>query len=306
MTGNRYGGSDPTDSNEFGGRNLWLFILVIIFWGTSWIAIQFQVGVVARELSVAYRFGLAALIMFAIVIYTRRRLTFSRRDHLRFLIVGLAMFSINFLLFYYAAQYIVSGFLALMFSLASIFNLLNSWIILRVRPPRKLFLAALFGITGLAAIFLPSLSGTDLGSNPAKGILLALLATYSFSIGNIASAGYRERGIPVYSANAYAMAYGAISMALLAILLGKPFNFDFSPPYLISLLGLAVFSSVVAFAAYVTLIGKIGAPRAGYITVVFPLLALAISTLFEGYQWSLWGILGLVLILTGNVIVLRK
>ncbi|MBZ0215891.1 MAG: DMT family transporter, partial [Fimbriimonadaceae bacterium] len=206
---NKTAAAEPVSlPHELSSQTIWLFVLVALTWGTSWIAIKFQIGVVPQELSVAYRFAISALIMFAVVIFTGRKLAFTRREHVRFLFAGLTMFSFNFLLFYHAANYVVSGFLALVFSLASIFNLFNSWLFLGIRPHARLFLGALLGVAGLAAIFLPSMSGNDLGTNPAMGILLAIIATYSFSLGNIVSSGYRERGIPVYSANAYAMAYG--------------------------------------------------------------------------------------------------
>jgi len=296
-------GTGPVDET---GHNIWLFFLVIFIWGASWFGIRFQIGIVPAEVSVAYRFALSSLIMFAFVLYTGRRMRFGVRNHVRFAIAGATMFSLNYMLFYYAAAYIVSGFLALIFSMASIFNLLNAWIIRGERPQLSLFFGAVLGVTGLSAIFLPSLDSTTLGSDPLTGVLLSVVATYSFSLGNIASAGYRERDIPVYSANAYAMGYGALAMTFLALVSGQPFLFDPSVEYVGSLLALAILATVIAFAVYVTLIGRIGAPRAGYVTVVFPLIALGISTVFEGYQWTVWGLVGLALVLAGNVIVLRK
>lgn len=298
--------NSKSDAVEVNSQTIWLLILVALTWGGSWIAIKFQVGVVPQELSVAYRFGISAAIMFAVVVFTGRRLLFTRREHARFLIAGLMMFSTNYLLFYHAADYVVSGFLALIFSLASIFNIFNSWMFLGFKSPIRVFVGALLGVAGLAIVFLPSMSGDDLGPNPAIGIILAVIATFCFSLGNIASSGYRNSGIPVYSANAYAMAYGAIVMALLAVVTGKPIIFEMTISYSVSLILLAVFSSVLAFAAYITLIGQIGASRAGYVTVVFPIIALGLSTIFEGYQWTLWGGLGLAFLLIGNVVVLRN
>ena len=93
---------------------------------------------------------------------------------------------------------------------------------------------------------------------------------------------------------------------VLALLGGAPFVFDPQPSYVIGLLYLALCGSVLAFGAYLTLLGRIGADRAAYATVLFPLVALAISTVVEDYVWTPTAMLGVALVLAGNLLVLLR
>ena len=138
------------------------------------------------------------------------------------------------------------------------------------------------------------------------GIGLSLLGTYGFSLGNMISVRHQRRGLDILSTNAYAMGYGASAMLLLALLRGDAFTVDWSPTYIGSLLYLAIVGSIIGFAAYFALVGRIGAGAAAYATVLFPLIALGLSTVFEGYQWSGMAVIGLVLILFGNLVMFYR
>ena len=139
-----------------------------------------------------------------------------------------------------------------------------------------------------------------------RGLLWSIAGTLLASIGNMASASNQRRGLPVLQANAYGMTYGAVFMLAFAVIGGSQFNFDSSPLYVGSLIYLALFGSVIAFGCYLTLIGRIGPDKAAYATVLFPLIALGLSTIFEDYQWSVGAIVGMVLVLFGNVLVLSR
>ena len=126
------------------------------------------------------------------------------------------------------------------------------------------------------------------------------------SFGNILSARNQKKGLPVVQTNAFGMAYGSLFMLTAALLARKPFLVDPSLAYLGSLFYLALFGSVIAFGCYLTLIGKIGADRAAYATLLFPVIALLLSTLFENYHWSPTAIIGVVVILSGNTLVVTS
>jgi len=135
---------------------------------------------------------------------------------------------------------------------------------------------------------------------------LCMAATYLASLGNIISARNQKHDLPIIQTNAYGMSYGALLMLVSAFLSGKTFCFDFSFSYVTALIYLAVFGSIVAFGCYLTLLGRIGADRAAYATLLFPIVALVISTVWEGYQWSLEAILGVALIMGGNLLMVSK
>ncbi len=286
--------------------NVLLFGATVLIWGTTWIAIKYQVGLVPESVSVAYRFALAAVLIFLWVWARRLPLRFAVRDHAFMAGQGLCIFSTNFYLFYRAAEHLTSGLLAVIFSLAVVMNIVNGAIFLRVRPDLRTLLGAACGLLGMTVVFWPEFAGFSLANASSLAVLTALAATYSFSLGNIVALRNQKAGLPVLPSSAYGMAYGAAAMALLALISGEAFLFDPRPAYVGSLLYLALFGSVLAFACYLVLLGRIGAGRSAYVTVLFPIIALALSTVFEDFTWTTGATAGVALILFGNVLVLVK
>lgn len=306
MAGGPAAGRDRPAGQDFSRGDAFLYSVIILMWGTSWFAIKMQLGVVSPEVSVAYRFALAAILLFVWLAITRKPLRFAGRHHLAFAAMGATMFPTNFALFYHAGFFLVSGLLAVVFSTVPVFNMLNAFIFLRERPSGKVLLASGMGIAGLLTIFAPDILAHGFDHDTATGLVLCVLATYSFSLGNIVSARNQRIGLPVMSGNAYGMAYGAIMLCTYAILSGTAFTFDPSIVYVSSLLWLAIGASVIAFASYLTLLGRVGPSRAGYVTIVFPIVALVLSMQYEAYQFSIWALAGLALVVAGNLMIIRK
>jgi drug/metabolite transporter (DMT)-like permease len=297
----------PIDASTLG-----LYALIVWCWGTSWYALHHQLGVVSPEVALVWRFLFASAAMFAWCLADGTRLVFPLREHARFALLGGLLFSTNFLLFYYGGQKVASGLLAVVFSTASIFNLLLGAALLRQRIEWRVAAGAIVGFVGIGLIYWPEIARLPPGADGAfdvtalLGLALCIGGTLSFCLGNMVSARTQRRAIPVKGASAWGMAYGAALLAILALVRGKPFIFEWSAPYVISLLYLVVVSTVIAFATYLTLLGRIGAARAGYATVLFPVLALAISSLLEGYAFTPFAAAGIALVAAGNVMVLRR
>jgi drug/metabolite transporter (DMT)-like permease len=231
---------------------------------------------------------------------------FARRDHLFIALQGTCLFAVNYWLFYLAEVHLTSGIVAVMFSTIVFWNILNGRIFLKTPVRANVICGACLGITGIGLVFWPELSGFSLADDGFKGFVLSMAATLMASFGNILSARNQRHGLPVVQTNAFGMAYGTLLMLAAALIAGKPFTVDPSAPYMISLLYLALFGSVIAFGCYLTLVGKIGADRASYATLLFPIIALIISTLFEGYRWSPPAVAGVAVILAGNALSLAK
>jgi len=286
--------------------NALLYLVTVLIWGSTWLAIKFQLGVVSPELSIAYRFGLAALILVIFSLARRLRMRFSLREHGFFALQGLLLFSLNYLLVYLSEGYLTSGLVAIIFSLIIVLNVLFGALFLGnpVRP--RVVMGAVLGLFGLAFVFWPELTSLSLSSEKVLGMLLALVATISASLGNVVSARNQRSELPVIQTNAYGMFYGAVFMLVFALVRGTSLQFDSSPGYIISLLYLAVFGSVIAFGAYLTLLGSIGLDRAAYVTVLFPVIALLLSTFFEDLSWGIFQLAGVLLILLGNAVVVTK
>lgn len=283
-----------------------LYILTVLIWGSSWYAMLFQVGVVPVEQSIAYRFLLAGALMLGFCTMTGRRLRFGLRDHAFFAAQGLTLFMVNYLLFYYALPYLASGLLAVCFSTILVMNIANGMILFRQRSDRAVGAGAVLGLGGLALMFWPEIARFEAGHGALIGLALSLAATYSASLGNMVSVRHKTAQVPVISSNAWGMSYGGLFTLMFAAIVAPDFTFDPRLPYVVSLLFLAVLASVVAFTIYLTLVQRIGADRAAYATVMFPVIALALSTLYEGYEWSWPAAAGAFLVLGGNVIVLRR
>jgi drug/metabolite transporter (DMT)-like permease len=285
-------------------NNLSLYLISVLIWGSTWIAITFQYGRVAPEVSVAYRFGLASVLLLGWCLLRGLKLRFTRREHGWLALQGALMFGLNYVCVYLAEQRIPSGLMAVIFSLLSVLNLLGARVFFGTPVPAKALWGVAIGITGVALICLPGSAGALHGSGFGTGVAIALVGTVAASFSNLVSQRNQRQGIPVVQGNALGMAYGAGFVALACLLAGRPFAFDPSLRYLGSLAFLAVFGSILAFGAYLTLVGRIGAGRAGYAMVAIPVVALLLSTLLEGLQWR-WGLaLGAALCLAGNALVL--
>jgi drug/metabolite transporter (DMT)-like permease len=282
------------------------YLITVLIWGSTWLAIKFQLGIVSPELSIAYRFTLAALLLFLYSAVRRLPLRFSRSQHAFMALQGLFLFSFNYFMVYLAEGYLTSGLVAILFSTIIITNVFLGALFLGSPIRMRVVLGATVGILGIGIIFYPEISAFELSGGRGLGVLLTLLSVVSASLGNILSAHNQRNGLPVIQTNAFGMAYGALFMFILAAINGAPFTFNPSLRYVASLLFLALFGSVIAFGAYLTLLGRIGADRAAYVTVLFPVISLALSTLFEGMSWDLSQVAGVGLVLVGNAIVLTK
>ena len=282
--------------------DLLLYVSVVFAWSTSWYPLSLQMGVVAAEVSLVWRFAIAATMMFAISRWRGVALRHGRDEHLRFAVLGVFLFSTNFALFYNASLFAASGLLAVILSTSSLINVLMVAALNRSRPQPMQLAASVIGLAGLGLIFAP-----EWQMSPTVGIALMLggAGTLSFCIGNLTSAASQKRGVPVLASTSWGMVYGTAFLGLVSLVRGHEFIIDPSLRYLGSLAWLIVISSVLAFASYLSLIGRIGPGRAAYATVVFPVLALLISAIYEGYGWSALSFAGLALVMAGNLMMIR-
>lgn len=286
--------------------SLKLYLAAVLIWGSTWMAITFQLGKVPPEVSVAYRFALASLFLLAWCGARGVRLSFPWRDHLWIALQGALLFGINYVCVYLAEGRINSGLVALIFSLVALLNILGTRLFFATPLRPAVVFGAILGISGVALVFWPELTHPADQRSPALGVALALVGTVAASLGNMVAARNHGRGLPVVQLNALGMLYGAVLVGLYALAMGQPFVFDGSARYLLSLCYLALFGSVFAFGAYLTLIGRVGADRAGYVNVAIPIVALLLSTVFEGLPWRSHMLLGAGLCVAGTVLLAQR
>jgi drug/metabolite transporter (DMT)-like permease len=286
------------------GINIFLYISVVCIWGTTWIALLGQTGEVPIVLSVFYRFALASILFLPTLYLLGKLQRVQSRDHFFFLLQGLCLFSINYLFFYNASLYLVSGLISVIFAAATIFNAFNQWLIWKKRPPVTIYFSSILGVIGLLMLFWEQFLD-QYNSEFLIGIAYALLGTYCFSLGNMISVRHSACGIQPWTSIAYSMIYGAIILLMIMMFTGVEWVWDSRSVYWGTLLYLAIPGSILGFTAYLSLVGRIGADQAVYSTVLFPVVALTISTFVEDYSWSITAVVGLFLILLGVLLALK-
>lgn len=282
-----------------------LFAISSLIWGSTWLAIKFQLDHVSPDVSVAYRFTLAAMLLATWCALTRRSLRFDARSHAFIALQGALMFGFNYVAVYWAERYAKSGLVAILFSTIVFMVPLGArWVFGTPIAPRML-VAALLGIIGVTLLFVPELTQGNREGDTALGIMLGLGATVIAAAGNLAAMRNQRRGVPLLAGTAWGMAYGALAATLAGLAHGATWSFDTRVEYVLSLLYLTIFGSVAAFLAYLTLLQRAGPGLASYVGVTTPVIAMMFSTAFEGYRWTPLAVLGVALAVAGNWLALK-
>ncbi len=286
--------------------NIFLFIIPTLIWGSTWYVIKFQIGDTDPLFSVGYRFVLASIILLLYSKITKLNLKFSLRNHLFIALQGACLFGINYWFVYMAEEHLTSGLVAVIFSGLIFMNVFLNAIILKAPVRKNVIIGGAIGAVGIILIFKDELTTFSLSDQNFVAFLLALGSVVLASTGNILSAFNQKQKIPVIQTNAFGMLYGSVLVMSIGLLTGKNFTIDMNFSYISSLMYLSVFGSIIAFTTYLNLLGKIGPDKSGYISLVMPVIALFISTLLEGYQWTSYGFAGLLFILSGIFLALQR
>ncbi|HEY9120035.1 MAG TPA: DMT family transporter [Marinobacter sp.] len=279
------------------------YALTVLIWGLTWTAIRLQVESAPVDISVFYRFLMASVVTLVLLAVLRRLQKLNLKQHGWLVLQGLTLYSVNFLLIYRAAESMTSGLLAVVFSLAALFNAVNGWLWLGLRPTARLYPAVALGITGVALLFWHDL---QLGNATGASILFAIAGTFWFSMGNLVSIKVRMAEIPLLVANAWAMVYGAFILGVWCLMQGVEWVVPTAATFWGATVFLAVPGSIIAFYSYITVIQTLGADKAGYATVLFPVVALSVSTWLEGFEWTITAVLGAMLAILGNYVLFRR
>jgi drug/metabolite transporter (DMT)-like permease len=275
-------------------------------WGTTWFAITLQFGVVDPVISVVYRFALAAALLFAWCALRGERIWLSRAQHLAAFGVGFSTFTINYTLVYWAEERVTSAVVAVLFAAMAFLNLIGFRIAFGQRSPPLAWAAASLGIVGVALMSWEELAAANFGVEAMTGIGMTLAGVAAAVVGNIYARRGELAGAGIAASTGWAMAYGAAALAVFALATGKAWVFDTSWTYVLSLLHLAVNGSVVAFILYYGLARRRGYGTASYISALVPPIAMLMSSLFEAKVWGWLALGGVVMVLAGQVLLLRS
>ena len=287
-------------------NTIFLFISTLIVWGPTWYIIKFQLGIVDPMTSVFYRFFLSSIIILVFCVLKKINLRFSLKEHFFIAALGVSLFNINYVLFYLSTVHLISGFVALCFSSILFLNVINNIIFKGKFPKIMTLVGGFIGTLGLLFIFYDEIINFEFSKGTSIGILLGVLATYFASIGNLISEYTSKIKLNVVAVTGFGMLYGSITLLIYLLVTGIELNFDFSYRYVFSLLYLAIFGSVFGFILYLSVIKNIGANDAAYIAIIMPLIALIISTIFEDLEWDFNLYVGAILVLFGNILILKR
>jgi drug/metabolite transporter (DMT)-like permease len=285
------------------------FVLITLIWSSTWIVIKDQIGgaaAVPAPWSVAYRFAIAAVAMFAYAAAIGVTLRIGWAGHLLAIPFGILQFSMNFNFVYAAEHHVTSGLVATVFALLMVPNSLFAWLFLKQRMTAGFVAGSAVAAAGVALLFVQEIRVSPLAPGAiAAGIGFSLLGVLSASAANVIQASRRVTDWPLASLVAWAMVYATIANVLFALIVAGPPAVESRPGYWLGLVYLGLVASALAFSLYFAVIRAIGPGRAAYSSLLIPILAMAISTVAEGYRWSLLAVAGGVLALVGMAIALR-
>lgn len=289
-----------------GGGDLFSLLVCSLIWSTTWYAITFQLGVVEPVVSVLYRFGLAAAVLFGWLILTRQSLKLTRAQHLMVAAQGVFVFAMQYPLVYIAEGHVVSAVVAVIFASLSFVNLIVFRLVLGLKAAPLAWAGSAAGLLGVAALSWGEAVRANWNPEALLGIGLTVVAVIGSAVGNLFAAKVQALEVPVVPSTAWAMGYGTLGLLLFALITGLPFAFEFTVPYVGSLVYLALFGSVAAFLTYYFLARRTGYSFASYISALTPPLAMGISFAFEGARWGWEALVGLLLVVLGQYLLIRS
>ncbi|MFN7888053.1 MAG: DMT family transporter [Betaproteobacteria bacterium] len=283
-----------------------LFFAAVAIWGTTWIAITVQIDAAAPEVGVPLRFTLAALAAAAWCRWRGIALALPWRTQRWLIALGAAGFCASYLLVYHAERYIVSGLVAVGYAAMPLVNMVAERGFFGTPLSRRVTAGGLLGLAGIALSFEPEFARAATDARLMVGALLTALAVLASSLANMVVLRNHRAGVDGWAPLALAMGWGAAAGWVYAAAIGAPLAIRWSWPFALSLVYLALAGSVLAFAAYYVVVGRIGTARAAYVGVMSTVVALVISTLFEGYDWRWTTAVGILLAVAGNVMALQR
>ena len=276
-----------------------------VIWGTTWYAITLQLGTVAPLASIVWRFGLASALLFLGCLIARQNLRLTRAQHLAALAQGFFAFSISYSFTYASEGQVASAIVAVTFASLTFINLVLFRLAAGQKAAAVSWGGAILGVVGVAVLSGGEVLKAGFDGQAALGVGLALIATTASAFGNFFAWKGQNHGSMAIPSTAWAMAYGTGLLALFGLATGVEFSIDPTFTYVGSLLYLSVFGSVIAFGLYFTIARMIGYAMASYISALTPLIAMLVSVLFEGARFGWPALLALLLILSGQALLIR-
>ena len=283
------------------------FIVITLIWGSTWLVIRDQLGPVPPTWSVTYRFIIAAAAMFAYAYASGASLRIGRQGHVLAFTFGIPQFVLNFNFVYAAEHYVTSGLVAVVFALLLVPNSALSWLFLKHRLTARFLIGSAVAMAGVALLFVNEIRHSSVPTGAVMiGIGLTFLGVLSASVSNVMQATANLRARPIVSMLAWGMFYGTLVNTVFAWLFFGPPVIETRLGYWLGLVYLGLFASALAFTFYFGILRAVGPGRAAYSSLLVPIIAMILSTIFEDYHWSPVAVAGGLLAMMGLFIALRS
>lgn len=281
-------------------------VICTLAWGTTWFAITLQFGVVDPIISIIYRFALAAALLLGWCALRRESIKLSSAQHAAALGMGICNFAVNYAFVYWAEERVTSAVVAVVFAAMAFVNLLTFRAVFAQRAPLLSWLAAGLGVVGVGFLSWEELTGAEMNPGALAGIGLTFAGVIAASFGNVFARRGEIAGASVAAFTAWGMLYGVAGLTAFAVATGKPWLFEFTPEYMLSLAYLSIIGSVLAFLLYFGLARRRGYATASYISALTPPVAMLVSSVFEAKTWGPWALAGVLLVLAGQWLLLKS
>ncbi|KZL09445.1 putative DMT superfamily transporter inner membrane protein [Pseudovibrio axinellae] len=281
--------------------NFFLLCSTVIIWGTVWISIRFQFSSTPILVSIFYRALISAI--FLALVYQRWRSApeFSIKDHIYLLLLGIFLFSFNYYLFYNSIINIESGLVSVIFSTIIFMNSFNDRLFFGTKIKLPIIAGGLMSFIGVILLFYKEIFLQHETLARLHGVILAFLATFLVSLGNMISVRFSKKDVPVLTSTTYGLWYGSAFCLAIILAQGSSFAIPLSFSYLSSLLYLSIFCTAIAYLLYLSLVKNTGPEKAAFAAILFPIVALLLSTIFESYTWTPTALIGVGMMIAGSV-----
>lgn len=283
-----------------------LFAICVLVWGTTWHAITYQLGQTTPAVGVALRFGLAGLAILAWQGLRGQSLRFDARTHGFFALQGSLLYGVSYICVYWAEKYLPSGLVSVGYSASPLIMGVAASRLFGQTFTGRFVVGGLMGVAGVVLIFWPEFQGVRDLRTTLLGVAFTAGSVLLSAGGSLAASRNAVRGLPLWPSLGFGMVYGALACAVVALIGGDAFSWPTALSWWLSLAYLAFVGSVLAFSCYLVVQYRIGPGPAGAIGVMTPIVALAVSTAFEGYQPTMLTLAGAAVVVAGNALMLRR
>lgn len=286
-----------SDREPFGPTDWALFTAVGLIWGSSFLLIKIGLEVFHPGLITWLRVGLGAL---ALIVLPAGRTRIAKEDRGTLVLLSLVWVGIPFTLFPLAEEHINSAVTGLLNGATPLFTGLVAALFFNRTPrgPQRLGIAV-----GFAGIILVSIGSSSQGGTAIVGVVMVLAATVCYGFASNLASSIQQK-------------YGSVTVMAQMLALGTlwttPFGLfglarsEFAWGPAVAVGGLGLIGTGLAFAFMASLIGRVGGPRASFITYLIPVVSLVLGAVFLSERVAAIALAGVVLVVGGAVLASRR